>query len=95
MKKMIIMCGSGVATSTVVTNKVKNWLKEKGLDSEVSITQSTMASEINNIDNYDIALSTTSVPDSVKDKVIHGLPLLTGIGDEKVYEEIEKQLKNA
>jgi len=92
MKKMVVMCGSGVATSTVVTNKIKKWLKENGYENDVNIVQSTMAAEINNIDNYDVALSTTSIPDSVKGKVIHGLPLLTGVGDEKVYDEIEKQL---
>ena len=30
MKKLLIMCGTGVATSTVVTGKVKEWLKSKG-----------------------------------------------------------------
>ena len=26
MKKLLIMCGSGIATSTVVAGKVKQWL---------------------------------------------------------------------
>lgn len=94
MKKMVVMCGSGVATSTLVTGKIKKWLKENGYDKEVTITQSTMAAEINKIDSYDIALSTTSIPASVKDKVIHGLPLLTGLGEDKVFAEIEEKLKN-
>ena len=32
MKKLLIMCGAGHATSTVVRTKVNRWLKEEGLD---------------------------------------------------------------
>ena len=46
---------------------------------------------MNKIDDYDIVVSTTVVPDSIKDKVIMGLPLLTGIGIEEMYAEIEKK----
>lgn len=93
MKNIVIVCGSGVATSTVVTNKIKDWLKEKGLDSNVKITQSTMMSELNNIDNYDVVVSTTTIPDTVQDKVISGLPLLTGMGSDTVLEQIGEKIK--
>nr|WP_232844652.1 PTS sugar transporter subunit IIB [Enterococcus innesii] len=87
------MCGTGVATSTIVTNKVKEWLKEKGITDQVKLYQSKVADEMNKIDNYDIVVSTTVVPDSIKDRVIMGLPLLTGIGTEEMYAEIEKKIK--
>lgn len=87
------MCGTGVATSTIVTNKVKEWLKEKGMTDQVKLYQSKVADEMNKIDNYDIVVSTTVVPDSIKDRVIMGLPLLTGIGTEEMYAEIEKKIK--
>ncbi|MFK4566310.1 PTS sugar transporter subunit IIB [Enterococcus sp. UD-01] len=93
MKKLLIMCGTGVATSTVVTNKVKEWLKEKGLSDQVKLYQSKVADEVNRIDDYDIVVSTTVVPDSIKDKVIMGLPLLTGIGTTEMYDEIEQKIK--
>ncbi|MDB7087875.1 PTS sugar transporter subunit IIB [Enterococcus mundtii] len=92
MKKLLIMCGTGVATSTVVTNKVKEWLKVKGLTEQVKLYQSKVADEMNKIDEYDIVVSTTVVPDSIKDRVIMGLPLLTGIGTEAMYAEIEKKI---
>ena len=47
---------------------------------------------MNKIDEYDIVVSTTVVPDSIKDRVIMGLPLLTGIGTEEMYAEIEKKI---
>ncbi len=93
MKKMLIMCGTGVATSTIVTNKVKEWLKTKGYENEVKLYQSKVADEMNRIDDYDIIVSTTVVPDKIKDKIIMGLPLLTGLGTEEMYQEIEAKIK--
>ncbi|MGL5694223.1 MAG: PTS sugar transporter subunit IIB [Peptostreptococcaceae bacterium] len=93
MKKFLIMCGTGVATSTIVTNKIKTWLKENGLEDKVTLYQSKIADEMGRIDNYDIVVSTTLVPDSIKDKVISGLPLLMGMGVNEMYAEIEKKIK--
>lgn len=87
------MCGTGVATSTIVTNKVKEWLKTKGYENEVKLYQSKVADEMNRIDDYDIIVSTTVVPDKIKDKIIMGLPLLTGMGTEEMYQEIEAKIK--
>lgn len=92
MKKLLVMCGSGIATSTVVTNKLKEWLKTNGMDKEVTIIQSKVASEVNRIDDYDAVVSTTAVPDKIKDKVIPGLPLLTGMGVDAMYEDLKAQL---
>lgn len=93
MKKLLIMCGSGIATSTVVTKKVETWLKDNGLDKEVKITQSKVASEVNHIDEYDAVLSTTTVPDKIKEKVINGVPLLTGVGAQAVFDRLREKLE--
>ncbi|EHI69280.1 PTS sugar transporter subunit IIB [Streptococcus ictaluri] len=93
MKKLLVMCGSGIATSTVVMGKVKTWLQENGYQDQVQLYQSKIAEEINHIDDYDIVISTTVVPDQVKDKVIMGLPLLTGIGTEPLWAEVKKEIE--
>lgn len=93
MKKLLIMCGSGIATSTVVAGKVKEWLANNGLENDVQIYQSKIAEEVNNIDNYDAVISTTTVPDSIKDKVIFGLPLLTNIGIDEMWNKLKKDLE--
>lgn len=93
MKKLLIMCGTGIATSTVVKGKVEEWLKENNLSQEVKIYQSKVSDEINRIDEYDVVLSTTLVPDKIKDKVINGVPLLTGIGIESMYEKVLAEIK--
>lgn len=93
MKKLLIICGTGIATSTVVTGRVKKWLKDNGYENDVKLSQGKVADELKNIDNFDITVSTTMVPDKYKDKVINGLPLLTGVGTEEVYAQIEEELK--
>ena len=79
MKKLLVVCGAGHATSTIAVAKVKAWLEKEGYENEVTIYQSKIADELNRIDDYDAVISTTIVPDSIKDKVINGLGLLTGI----------------
>ena len=91
-KKLLIMCGTGVATSTVVTGKVKTWLEDNGLEDKVSLHQSKISDELNRIDDYDIIVSTTIVPDDIRDKVIDGVPLLTGMGADEMYDRIEEKI---
>ncbi|MCL6573042.1 MAG: PTS sugar transporter subunit IIB [Bacillus sp. (in: Bacteria)] len=86
------MCGTGIATSTIVTGKIKTWLEENGLENKVKLYQSKISEELGRIDDYDIIVTTTLVPDNIKDKVIDGVPLLTGIGKEEMYEEIKSQI---
>lgn len=92
MKKLLIICGTGIATSTVVKGKVMEWLKENNLDNEVQLFQSKVSDEINSLDNYDVVVSTTIVPDHLQDKVINGVPLLTGVGKDEFFAELKKQL---
>lgn len=93
MKKMLVMCGTGIATSTIVTEKVKEWLKQENLEDKVVLYQSKISDEISKIDEYDIVISTTVVPDNIKNKVIDGVPLLTGIGVGEMYNEIRLKIK--
>lgn len=93
MKKLLIMCGSGIATSTVATGKVKQWLKDNNLEDEVKIYQSKIAEEVNHIGDYDAVITTTTVPDSIKDKVIFGLPLLTNMGVDQMWDQLKKELE--
>ncbi|WP_142829094.1 PTS sugar transporter subunit IIB [Planococcus soli] len=93
MKKLLIMCGTGIATSTVVKGKVEQWLKDNNLSQEVKIYQSKVSDEIGRIDEYDVVLSTTLVPNNIKDKVIDGVPLLTGIGVDAMYEKVLAEIK--
>jgi len=88
MKKLLIMCGTGIVTSTIVTEKVKDWLEDMDLNEKISLYQSKISDEIERLDEYDIIVSTTMVPDHLRENVIDGVPLLTGIGMDVVYDDI-------
>jgi galactitol PTS system EIIB component len=92
MKNLLIMCGAGHATSTIAVSKVSKWLNDEKLTENVKIYQSKIADELNKIDSYNVVISTTIVPESIKDKVINGLPLLTGVGLNDFFVELKKRL---
>lgn len=94
MKKLLVICGTGIATSTVVTGKIKDWLKENKLENEVQVFQGKVSDEIKSFDNYDVVVSTTIVPDQLQDKVVNGIPLLTGVGVDEFYAELKEKLTN-
>ena len=64
-------------------------VRSRNYTDQVKIYQSKIADELNKMDDYDAVVSTTIVPDSVKDKVINGLGLLTGIGADKIFEDVK------
>lgn len=92
MKKLLIVCGAGHATSTIAVAKVSRWIEKEGYTNEIRIYQSKIADELNRIDDYDAVISTTIVPDNIKDKVINGLPLLTGAGVNGLFDELKNRL---
>ncbi len=94
VKSLMVVCGTGIATSTVATGKIKDYLDSVGKADQVKFLQSKIADEVSAIENddYDIVVSTTMVPSAIKDKVINGVSLLTGVGTQKVFDEIEEQL---
>ena len=91
MKKLLVVCGAGHATSTIAVAKVQEWLNQNKY-TDVKIYQSKLADELNKIDDYDAVISTTIVADSIKDKVINGLPLLTGVGVDQLYADLKERL---
>lgn len=92
MKKLLIMCGAGHATSTIAVSKVNKWLSDEKLTDQVKIYQSKIADELNKMDTYDVVVSTTIVPESIKAKVINGLPLLTGVNLTEFFVELKRRL---
>ncbi len=86
MKHMMICCGAGVATSTVALKKLEAYLKSENLLDKVRISQGTVAEAITHSD-LDFIVSTSPVKVSVP--VINALPLLTGMGTDKVYNSVK------
>lgn len=91
MKKVLVVCGTGVATSTVVVNKVKDYLAQKGV--EAQIQQGKVMDLVGSDVDADLVVATTDVPDTVKVPVVRALSLITGMGQDQTLAEIEEKLK--
>lgn len=90
MKKVLIICGTGVATSTVVAAKVRDHLAEQGIGANV--VQGKVMDLVGGDAEADLIVATTDIPDTVTVPVIRALPLLTGMGQEEVLAEITRAL---
>lgn len=91
MKRVVVACGSGVATSTMVAELLKNALAKRGVQVEVKICDfKSLATHAKGAD-----LLMSIAPNEKVDygiPVVSGIPLLTGIGSEKIVDEVVKIL---
>lgn len=90
MKKVLIICGTGVATSTVVAQKVRQHLQSAGV--QATVEQGKVMDLVGHGTDADLVVATTDVPASVTVPVIRALPLLTGMGEAQVLDEITAAL---
>lgn len=91
-KKILVACGAGIATSTVVCNKVENLIKDHGLDAEV--VQCKIAEVARLQEGADLIVSTTILPTTYNIPAIIATSYITGINtkatDEKILAELNK-----
>lgn len=92
MKRILVACGNGIATSTVVASKVRDYLSENGVD--VSTTQTKLMEVPSKVLDYDLLITTGQFEGQTGDvPVVKGMPILTGIGVDQTMEEILNILK--
>lgn len=93
MKKILVACGNGIATSTMVASKIRSYLSEKGVD--VDTTQKKMLEIPNYVQDYDLLVTTGKYDGDTKGVPhIQATQLLTGIGQDEVLEQIYEVLTN-
>lgn len=88
MKRVIVACGSGVATSQMVASKVARLLKERRVNANVE------AVDIKSIETHvkqcDVYIAITAPTKEYKVPVLNGIAFLTGI---KMEEELNKLIE--
>jgi len=90
-KRILVACGAGIATSTVVCDKVERLLKENKIDA--SVTQCKIAEVSSLQDNADLIISTTILPREYNIPAIKATAYISGIGMQKLDETILSYLK--
>ncbi len=94
MKKLLVSCGTGIATSTAVRNKLINLLEQRGYGKDVvDVGQCRVADLPSFAHLYDLIISTSALPSTIETPYIMGLCFLTGIGMDKVLDDIVATLE--
>lgn len=90
MKKVLVICGTGVATSTMVATSITEHCAAEGID--VQISQGKVMDLLGGTPDADVIVATTAVPDNVTVPVVSGMPFLTGVGRDSALAEVVKHL---
>lgn len=87
MKKVIVACGSGVATSQTVASKVTRLLKERHLDN-IKVEVVDLKSVDTHIKNSAAYIAITKIEKQYPIPVINGIAFLTGINMDAELQKI-------
>ena len=88
MKKIVLACGAGVATSAVVAQKVSALLDAHGLAGAYTVEQCTLQDAREACADADLLLATTVDPGGLPCPYVNGVPFLTGIGRATAEQEV-------
>jgi PTS system galactitol-specific IIB component len=85
-KRVVTCCGSGIASSTIIAQKIMKACAERGIDVEVKpIAFRELEGQIGHIDLV------VSISPGVKYKdvpVVNGVPFLTGVGQSATMDRL-------
>jgi PTS system galactitol-specific IIB component len=91
---ILAVCGSGVVSSSMIQQKVKEILSPLGVDSNViGLLPQSVQSYVER-GGIDFIVSTSPIPGKIDVPVIKGVALLTGFGEDECIEEITKVAKD-
>jgi PTS system galactitol-specific IIB component len=89
-RRILIVCGTAIATSTVVALKVEELMKREGIPVELRRAMTSEAKTASK--GVDLIIATTQVSD-VDVPVLSGIPYLTNINVPKLEQEILEFLR--
>lgn len=90
-KRILVACGAGIATSTVVCDKVEKLVKENNIDA--TVTQCKIAEVASLQDSADLIVSTTILPREYNIPAVKATGYISGIGMKQLDEKILSYLK--
>ncbi|NTW72214.1 MAG: PTS sugar transporter subunit IIB [Eubacteriaceae bacterium] len=92
-KKILVACGTAIATSTVVAKKIEKLCKESGIDCMTVQCKATEAISKARTLKPDVIVSTTQIPEGSGVPVINGRSFLTGVNLQATIAELMEILK--
>lgn len=86
MKTIIVACGSGIATSTIISSKVSELLLQNHIDYRL------IQCSLNEMDSYmneaDLIVSSMQIVKEIPIPKVLGMPYLTGLKEEELNQKI-------
>lgn len=89
--KVLVACGGGIATSTFAASEIGRIAKEAGVS--VDITKSPLRDVPAIAKEYDVCFTTSKYSQDVGTRIVSVGGLITGIGEEKVVQQVNQVLK--
>ena len=89
--KIIVACGSGMATSHFIMEQLKDMFRKDGFSVDVYATK---VSDLGTDPQCDLIVTSTILQGNYKMPVVRALSFLTGIGMEKDYQKMVDILKS-
>jgi PTS system galactitol-specific IIB component len=92
-KRVLVACGTSIATATHAAHAVKDLAKDAGIDIEVAQCK---AAEIHGkIQTFSpqVIIAMTPVPSDLGVPVFNGVPFLSGIGLDQLKKDLTEALK--
>ncbi|HWQ77294.1 MAG TPA: PTS sugar transporter subunit IIB [Anaerovoracaceae bacterium] len=89
--RILIACGTGIATSTVIANRVKDVCTENGF--AVTIQQVKIVEVEKLAPDFDLIVASTKVPSTVKTPSVFAINYLTGVNQQATDKEIIAKLQ--
>lgn len=90
MKKILVACGTGMSTSTMIAQRVQDYLSSQGI--AVTISQCCLNEIPYNCSGMDLIITSMKVDKDYGIPTLNGAPLLTGINDEALKEQVKALL---
>lgn len=91
MPKVVVACGSGVATSQVVADRLRRLLGERGVVAEV--VACPVGELAQNLVDADAYVSVVKADDHADVPVFNGVAFLTGQGQQEELDRLAKVLR--
>ena len=93
MKKVLVVCGNGIASSSVMLAELQDYLNDQSV-SDVNLDKKSLMDCTDDVFNgYDLIVSSTKLDKpNITTPIIVGTALLTGINEDSVLEEIKDEL---
>ncbi len=87
--RIIVACGSGVATSNVAAEKLKNILEERGVEAQVRAVNFGALESESRVSDVLVSITPYATRDAeLRIPSLNGIPLLTGVGISALIDQI-------